>query len=449
MSTTYEPTSISHVQYIPPSPPPPRRSSRSGRLAAAVVAVAVLVGAIVWYTPLASTVTQAQSQADPQIAAIQHVIEQANSEQAQALSTQNPSAMSDTATAGYYQQLVQSYQSLVSQNVTSIELTNLTWGPISVSGATATANTTETWVTTFGDSTTLESTDANLYTLVNQGGSWLIQDDQQPSAAGSSAQGPTGSSDPVQPTPDATAGPPPTPIPPALTGRNTSRNWSGYAASGPAYTGVSGTWTVPQPSSSSATGVGATWVGIGGVNSRDLIQAGTQDVASGTGQSQFQAWIELLPAASQQVPLAVAPGDSVTVSIAEQSAGVGIWQISFKNNTSGAAYATTVQYTSSQSSVEWIEEAPSGRNGVLPLDNFGAVPFSAATAVQNGQTVGLAATGAQPITMVSAANQALAVPSAIGSDGSSFEVARTTAPATLATAGGGPGRRPGRTQTGG
>jgi hypothetical protein len=139
----------------------------------------------------------------------------------------------------------------------------------------------------------------------------------------------------------------------------------------------------------------------------------------------------------------------VTVSITEQGTGAGVWQISFENNTSGAAYATTVQYTSSESSVEWIEEAPSGRNGVLPLDNFGSVPFSGATAVQNGQTVDLAQTGAQPITMLNATNQALALSSAIGDDGSSFDVVRTSAPATTATAGGGPGRRPARTQTGG
>jgi hypothetical protein len=193
-------------------------------------------------TPLGAAVTRAQSAADPQAAAIQHVIEQANSEQAQALSSQDPAVMSDTATAGYYQQLVQTNQSLLSQGVTAIELTNVAWGPISVSGSTATATTTETWVTTFSDSTTLESTDTNLYTLVNQAGSWLIQDDQQPSAAGQSPQ----------PAPGAGAPPQPTPLPSALTGRATSHNWSGYAATGDPYTGVSGTWIVPQPSSSSA-----------------------------------------------------------------------------------------------------------------------------------------------------------------------------------------------------
>jgi hypothetical protein len=223
-------------------------------------------------------------------------------------------------------------------------------------------------------------------------------------------------------------------------GQNTSHNWSGYASSGGGYTGVTGTWTVPQPILTGAAGVGATWVGVGGVSSKDLIQAGTQDVTPGGGQAQFQTWIEMLPAASQQVPLAVVPGDSITVSINEQGTGTGIWRISMKNNTSGQTYQTTVQYASSESSAEWVEEAPSGAGGVLPLDNFNSVSFSAASAIQNGQSVDLAQTGAQPITMLNANAQPLAEPSPIGSDGASFSVARTAAPAT--TGSGGPGRRP-------
>jgi hypothetical protein len=92
-----------------------------------------------------------------------------------------------------------------------------------------------------------------------------------------------------------------------------------------------------------------------------------------------------------------------------------------------------------------VEEAPSGPNGIVPLDNFGSVSFSGASAIANGQTVNLAQAGAQPITMLNASSQPLAVPSAVGSDGSSFSVARTTAPATqTAAAGGRPGARPTR-----
>jgi hypothetical protein len=382
--------------------------------------------------------TLTQAAADPQ-AAVQAVIQQSNSEQVQALASGNPALMSDTATAAYYRQLVQINQGLAAQGATSIELTQLTWGPVTVNGNTATATTTETWITTFNDGTTTEFTGSNVYTLVQQGGTWLIEADQnQPPAASAQAAPGVGAPTPVpaQPTPQA-------PVPAVGVGANTSHNWSGYAATGAGYTGVTGTWTVPQPRVSGAPGVGATWVGIGGVTGHDLIQAGTQDVAAGGGQAQFQTWIEMLPQASQQVPLAVEPADSVTVSINEQGAGTGVWQISMKNNTSGQTYQTSVNYTSSESSAEWIEEAPSGSSGVLPLDQFNSVSFSAASATQNGQPVDLTQASAQAITMLNGNNQALAVPSGIGSDASSFSVARTSAPATTGNNGGRSTGRPG------
>jgi hypothetical protein len=427
----------------PPRVPRDRHRAHPGRLLAAGVAAAVLVGIALesvppdapghqlWTNIVAAAPLTAPPVAavpppvvDPQLSAIQQVIQQANTEQIQAIATQNPSVMSDTATPAHYQQLVQINQDLVAQGVTSIQLTDLSWGPIAINGSTRTATSYETWVTAFSDSTTMQSTDTNVYTLVQQGGSWIIQDDQQPTAT-------PGRPSTAQPAPGQPSPAQPAPLPAVPNPQNTSHNWSGYAStSSQTYTGVSGTWTVPQLTPSGAPGVGATWVGIGGVTSRDLIQAGTQDVASGSGQAQFQAWIETLPQASRQVPLVVAPGDSVTVSIDEQGVGSGVWQIAFMNNTSGQTYQTTVNYTSSQSSAEWIEEAPSGPNGVVPLDNFGSVAFTSASATVNGQTVDLTQAGAKPITMLSATSQPLAVPSAIGTDGTSFSVARTSASAT-------------------
>jgi Peptidase A4 family len=169
---------------------------------------------------------------------------------------------------------------------------------------------------------------------VNQGGTWLIHADRQPTTASparSMTPGPAGQS--------------PAPVPTlAADGQDTWRNWSGYAASGGSYTGISGTWTVPQvvPSADGASGVGATWVGIGGMKTRDLIQAGTEDSGSGR-QNEYQACIEILPAASKQVPLAVGPGDSIT----EQGAGSQKWLIVMTDNRSAKTYQTTVSHTSS------------------------------------------------------------------------------------------------------
>jgi hypothetical protein len=349
-------------------------------------------------------------------AAIQQVIQRGNDEQVQAIASRDSSVMADTVTSEHFQQLVKTNQDLLDNGVTSISLVRLEWGAVAVDGSTATATTYETWRTVFSDGTTDQSRDRNDYTLVLDGGSWKIQTDEHPDA--------------VQPGVGASTPPQTQPFP-FPDNQNSSHNWSGYAATGGTYTSVTGTWAVPQFAPDGAAGIDAAWVGIGGVRSRDLIQAGTQQTVSGSGRTQYEAWIEMLPRSSRPVPLQVHAGDSVTVSITEQDTDQ--WLIHFTNNTTGQTYDTTQQYTSSHSSAEWVEEAPSaGRGGVLPLDNFGTIQFSDGSADKNGQTVSIAGAGAKAITMVGNSDQALAVPSALAPDGSSFSVARTDAPANQA-----------------
>ncbi len=200
-----------------------------------------------------------------------------------------------------------------------------------------------------------------------------------------------------------------------------SRNWAGYAAVAGSYTAVSGTWTVPEFAPDSPVGADATWVGIGGVQGNDLIQAGTQETVSARGRTEYQAWVEMLPQSSQAVPLAISAGDSISISI-EQSANEQ-WHIAFGNNSSGKSYELTVQYRSSLSSAEWVVEAPSARRGrVLPLDTFGTITFTQATAVKDGQTVTVAQAGGHAITMISRVGHALASPTGLGDDGGSFSV---------------------------
>lgn len=227
----------------------------------------------------------------------------------------------------------------------------------------------------------------------------------------------------------ASSPPPSVPINPVASGDiNTSLNWSGYVSTGGTFTYVTGTWTIPQNKNSSIVPNGdATWVGIGGVQGRDLIQAGTQSITDSTGQPNFQAWYELLPQYSQQIPITVNPGDSVTVTIGQQSSI--LWNISFADNTNSQKYQTTVRYSSSLSSAEWIQEMLSVNRGLLPLDNFGNVNFTAGYAVKNGVKQSIAQSGAQAVTMVDSLGQILAEPSSLGSNGVSFAVNRTaTAP---------------------
>jgi Peptidase A4 family len=382
-------------------------------------------------SPLQAPVRVVAAADDASTAAIQQVIQHSNDEQVQAIAAKDSSLMQDTVTSDHYQELVRVNQDLLDNNVSSISLVRLDWGDIAVNGTTATAITYETWRTTYADGTTEQSRDQNNYTLVQDSGAWKISADDHPGNA-PGAQAPA----PQRPVPS---------VPGVPDDRNSSHNWSGYAATGGHYTAVSGTWTVPQFSPDGSFGIDAAWVGIGGVRSRDLIQAGTEQTVSGSGSTQYEAWVEMLPRSSRSVALSVHPGDSVTVSISEQSANT--WLIQFTNNTTGQTYQETQQYTSSHSSAEWVEEAPSaGRGGVLPLSNFGSIDFSNGSAVKDGQSVTIGSAGASPITMLGANDQPLAVPSPLGNDGSSFTVARTDAPATAAGRGSFqrfPGRRRG------
>jgi hypothetical protein len=346
--------------------------------------------------------------------AIQAVIQRSNDEQVQAIASHDSSVMSDTTTADHYQELVKVNQDLVDHGVSGINLLRLDWGAVAVDGSSATATTYETWRTVFSDGTTSQSRDRNDYTLVLDNGTWKIQSDDHPDTS----------------TPPSAITPPDTqPFPAFPDSQNTSHNWSGYAATGGSYTSVSGTWTVPQFAADGPAGIDAAWVGIGGVRSRDLIQAGTQQTVTGSGRTQYEAWVELLPRSSRPVPLQVHAGDSVSVDISEQSPDH--WLIHFVNNTTGQTYDSPQTYTSSHSSAEWVEEAPSGgRGGVLPLDNFGTIPFSNGSATKDGQTVNIASSGARAITMIGNNNQALAVPSAVASDGASFSISRTDAAVT-------------------
>jgi Peptidase A4 family len=358
------------------------------------------------------SIPQAQAQTDPATEeALKQLIQHANDEQVQAIASRDPSVMADSVTAQHYQELVQINQDLLDSGVTRIELLNLSWGAIGVDGTTARVTTTETWRATFADGSNDQSEDRNDYTLVLDNGAWKISADEHPG----DVPGPGVAPAPPQPLP---------PGPGRPGGPGTSRNWSGYAASGGTFTGVTGTWTVPDAlSGGGGPGADAAWVGIGGVRSQDLIQAGTQEAVSGTGRVHYEAWIEMLPRPSRPVQLAVHPGDEVRVSIEEQAPDE--WLIDFVNNTTGATYQQTVNYPSSHSSAEWVEEAPSAGRRILPLANFGSIAFSNASAVRDGQRQSIADLKGRAITMIDRAGQALATPSPLGDDGGSFSIART------------------------
>ena len=434
-----DPTATTPMTPLAPPPPPVRKSS--GIPAGRLVALGLLAFALAAFSgrvDLANLVSTARNYVDraapavqtttttgdaAAIAAVKDVVQRANDAQVQAFARNDPTLMRATATSSYYQELVQTNQSLQSSGAQSIALTKLEWVDVTVTGTSANAITNETWRTTYTDGSVSDSTDRNEYSLVLQAGAWKISADVQPTTQVLTPGGGT--------TPSVTQ------PGPAASVTSSSSNWSGYAASGGTFTSVTATWTVPTVSATTS-GADATWVGIGGLTSNDLIQAGTQAMVDGSGTVEYSSWIEMLPQSSRPVPLSVSAGDSVTVTITQQSGND--WLISMKNNTTKGTYSVTVQYASSNSSAEWVQEAPSVGRGLVSLDQFGAIQFSGASAVRDGKAMSASALGAKAITMINGQGQAIAQPSTIGTDGTSFTVARTDATSTPQT--GGRRRRP-------
>jgi hypothetical protein len=215
----------------------------------------------------------------------------------------------------------------------------------------------------------------------------------------------------------------------------TALNWAGYVSDTGTYTSISGSWVVPTVTDISANGADATWIGIGGVLSHDLIQTGTEAVPDTDGGIDYQAWYELLPSGSVTVPLSVHAGDSMNAMITKES-NTNTWLITLIDTTTGKSYSTTVNYTSSLSSAEWIEEMPAGVGTSISLDDFGTIGFTKGSTVMNGTSVSIAGSDAQALTMANAENQPLAVPSILGADGASFSVTRTDAASSAIGIGG-------------
>ena len=181
---------------------------------------------------------------------------------------------------------------------------------------------------------------------------------------------------------------------------NQSSNWSGYnigadypqVTTGTTFTSISGEWTVPTATqhTSGQAEDSATWVGIGGgcvddncdVTDSTLIQAGTEQDVSKKGKASYGAWWEIIPETETAVSLPVKAGNKIDVSISQTSTP-GDWSIVIKNLTTGKQFTTTQAYSSSEDTVEWIEETPleigTTGTGLAEMPNLSTVHFVHAT----------------------------------------------------------------------
>lgn len=201
----------------------------------------------------------------------------------------------------------------------------------------------------------------------------------------------------------------------------TSLNWSGYATvPDHGITGVASTFTVPSVSPV-PPGFSANWAGIGGYDSQDLIQAGTsQDELEGN-----YAWYEILPASETPISgctgdpaCTVNAGDNVTVDI--HLVGTNLWSVSL-TDAGHWSWQQNVPYTSTESSAEWIFEAPTVGVQTIPA-NTGVNHFGPTSTFTDGSGTHTIAQG-NPVSIAMGpgiVNEA--TPSALASDGQSFNV---------------------------
>jgi Peptidase A4 family len=138
-----------------------------------------------------------------------------------------------------------------------------------------------------------------------------------------------------------------------------SYNWAGWAQNGPAgmFHAVIDTWTVPVVDTSTpGDQYSADWVGIGGYSDETLVQAGTEADNIG-GTTRYRAWTEILPEAENPLPMAIHPGDRITVTVREIAAGV--WKMTVTDRTTNKTESRRQPYAgSTHASVEAIHERP-------------------------------------------------------------------------------------------
>jgi Peptidase A4 family len=159
----------------------------------------------------------------------------------------------------------------------------------------------------------------------------------------------------------------------------TSSNWSGYFETGGPFTAVTGTFTVPNLAASGTTTDTSEWVGIDGVGDQSLIQAGVNELYDASSSVlSVQAWWEILPAPATPIfTLAVSPGNVITVTISQLSAG--LWAITVTDDSTGQTFTTDQSYSGPTQSAEWIVEAPTliSAGTTFTLGNYSpAVTFS-------------------------------------------------------------------------
>ncbi|MCE0763867.1 hypothetical protein LWC35_13240 [Pseudonocardia kujensis] len=151
----------------------------------------------------------------------------------------------------------------------------------------------------------------------------------------------------------------------------TGSNWSGWAAVGTGFTRVSAAWSAPAVRCGAPTQVLGPWVGLGGVATGTVQQAGLE-ITCASGQPVYRAWYETAPQPPVYHPDPVAPGDRMTASVQRTAAD---YTFTVADTTRGWTRTThTAHLQDDHTSAEVVLESPTGA-----FPSFGSITFSGAT----------------------------------------------------------------------
>ena len=211
-----------------------------------------------------------------------------------------------------------------------------------------------------------------------------------------------------------------------------SNNWFGYNQGAlekgeKLFHAITGNWTVPRASQHTKhqSEDSSDWIGIGGgcentscsVTDSTLIQTGTEQDVSSSGRPSYSAWWEVIPSPSVTIGMKIHPGDRMHAAISQVMPGV--WKITIKNLTRHRTFSTTVPYSSTEGTAEWIEETPlviGGNAGLAPLPRLSRTRFDHATA--NGHPAKLRTS--QEIDLTASNGKVIGVPSSPDPDRDGF-----------------------------
>lgn len=200
-----------------------------------------------------------------------------------------------------------------------------------------------------------------------------------------------------------------------------SSNWSGYAATGQKFSDVKGSWVQPSVTCPSRGAQYASfWVGLDGYSSDTVEQIGTDSDCRGRNRPSYYAWYEMYPSGSVEVPLSVAPGDSLS---AEVAASGSAYTLTITDSRSGTYMTTQALSGAADSSAEWIAEAPeicSFTCTLASLADFGTLSVTSAAATDGSTTGAISAFSNSEIVMETSNGTVRAQPSTLTAGGAVF-----------------------------